>query len=114
MTVAGSARSPHVDVLFQAYFVAFLLLGAVGRRGSRNPYVGAQSKMVSGLSETNVGHPHSAARHALNSVWYQKWWIHLRTAPIPAARYVRQILSGFGGTLNGHGMTTFSTRRRAK
>ena len=32
---------------------------------------------------------------ALNSVWYQKWWIHLRHRPESGGGIVRQILTGF-------------------
>jgi len=101
----GLCAFTHVDVLFQAYFVAFLLLGAVGApRNPGNPYVGAQKQNGFGT----FGGPDvaatltAAARHALNSVWYQKWWIHLRHRPESGGAIVRQILSGFGSTLNGH------------
>jgi len=96
----GLCAFTHVDVLFQAYFVAFLMLSTLGAaRNPGNPYVGAQKQNGFGT----FGGPDVAAtpRLALNSVWYQKWWIHLRHRPESGGAIVRQILSGFGGTLNG-------------
>jgi hypothetical protein len=101
----GLCAYTHVDELFQAYFVAFLVLGTLrAPRNPGNPYVGAQKQIGFGT----FGGPDAAAtlaaaaRHALNSVWYQKWWIHLRHRPESGGAIVRQILSGFGGTLDGH------------
>ena len=42
----------------------------------------------------------TVARAALNSVWYQKWWIHLRHRPESGGAILRQILQGFGNTLD--------------
>ena len=101
----GLCAFTHVDVLFQAYFVAFLLLGTLGApRNPGNPYVGAQKQNGFGT----FGGPDvaasltAAARHALNSVWYQKWWIHLRHRPESGGAIVRQILTGAGNTIQGH------------
>ena len=44
----------------------------------------------------------AVARLALNSVWYQKWAIHLRHRPESGGAIVRQMLTGHGGTLQGH------------
>jgi len=72
----GLCSFTHVDVLFQAYFVAYLVLGTMGTpRNPGNPYVGSQKQNGFGT----FGGPDFAAtltaagRHALNSVWYQKW-----------------------------------------
>ena len=101
----GLCAFTHVDVLFQAYFVAFLVLGTMGApRNPSNPYVGSQKQNGFGT----FGGPDvaatltAAARHALNSVWYQKWWIHLRHRPESGGAIVRQILTGAGNTLQGH------------
>jgi hypothetical protein len=81
------------------------VLGALAApRNPGNPYVGAHKQNGFGT----FGGPDvaatlaAAARHALNSVWYQKWWVHLRHRPESGGAIVRQILSGFGRTLNGH------------
>jgi hypothetical protein len=93
------------DVLFQAYFVAFLVLNAIGvPRNPGNPYVPSTKQNGFGT----FGGPDVAAsltavaRLALNSVWYQKWWIHLRHRPESGGAIVRQILTGAGNTLQGH------------
>jgi hypothetical protein len=41
------------------------------------------------------------AGFALNNVWYQKWYVHLRQRPESGGAIVRQFLTGHGGTLNG-------------
>jgi hypothetical protein len=93
----------HVDVLFQAYFVASLVLGTMGAPfNPGNPYVGATKQNGFGT----FGGPDIAAtlgtvaRLALNSVWYQKWWIHLRHRPESGGAIARQILTGAGNTLD--------------
>ncbi len=95
----------HLDVLFQAYFVAYLVLNTIGApRNPGNPYVNSTKQNGFGT----FGGPDFAAtltavaRLAINSVWYQKWWLHLRHRPESGGAIVRQILSGFGNTLQGH------------
>jgi hypothetical protein len=95
----------RVDVLFQAYFVAFLVLAGMGApRNPGSPYVGSRTQNGFGT----FGGPDFAAcvtafaRPALNSVWYQKWLVHLRHRPESGGAIVRQILQGFGNTLEGH------------
>ena len=95
----------HLDVLFQAYFTAFLVLNTIGAPPNPgNPYVGSTKQNGFGT----FGGPDVAAsltavaRLALNSVWYQKWAIHLRHRPESGGAIVRQILTGHGGTLQGH------------
>jgi hypothetical protein len=92
-------------VLFQAYFVASLVLGTLHAPfNPGNPYVGSTKQNGFGT----FGGPDVAAtltavaRLALNSVWYQKWWIHLRHRPESGGAIVRQILTGAGSTLDGH------------
>ncbi len=99
----GLASFTHVDVLFQAYFTAYLALNALGvPLNPGNPYVHSTTQNGFGT----FGQPDFAAtlaalaRLALNSVWYQKWYIHLRHRPESGAAIVRQILTGQGGTLD--------------
>lgn len=101
----GMCSFTHVDVLFQTFFTAYLVLGSMGAPvNPGNPYVNSTKQNGFGT----FGGPDfaatiaTAARHALNSVWYQKWWIHLRHRPESGGAIVRQILSGFGNTLDGH------------
>src|SRR5262249_19644186 len=93
------------DVLFQEYFIASLVLSTI--RAPLNPgipYVTSTKQNGFGT----FGGPDIAAtltavaRLALNSVWYQKWWIHLRHRPESGGGLVRQILQGFGDTIQGH------------
>jgi hypothetical protein len=93
------------DVLFQEYFTAALVLNYIGAPlNPGNPYVSSTKQNGFGT----FGGPDIAAticadaRLALNSVWYQKWWIHLRHRPESGGAIVRQILKGFGNTLDGH------------
>jgi hypothetical protein len=95
----------HLDVLFQAYFTALLVLSTIGAPlNPGNPYVGSAKQNGFGT----FGGPDIAAsltavaRLALNSVWYQKWAIHLRHRPESGGAIVRQMLTGHGGTLQGH------------
>ncbi len=101
----GLCSYTHVDVLFQTFFTAYMVLGFIGVPvNPGNPYINSTKQNGFGT----FGGPDFAAtlaavaRHALNSVWYQKWWIHLRHRPESGGAIVRQILSGFGNTLDGH------------
>ena len=95
----------RVDVLFQAYFVAFLCCATMGvPRNPGNPYVPSTKQNGFGT----FGGPDFAAticavaRPALNCVWHQKWLLHLRHRPESGGAIVRQILTGKGNTLQGH------------
>jgi hypothetical protein len=101
----GLGGYTRVDVLFQAYFVAFLVLNTLGApRNPGNPYVSSTKQNGFGT----FGGPDFAAsitavaRPALNNVWYQKWLVHLRHRPESGGAIVRQILTGNGHTLMGH------------
>ncbi len=101
----GFCAFTHVDVLFQAYFTAMLVLGTIGAPANPgDPYVGATKQNGFGtfagpdIAATLA----TAARLALNNVWYQKWWIHLRHRPESGGAIARQILTGNGNTLDVH------------
>jgi hypothetical protein len=101
----GLGAYTRVDVLFQAYFVAFMVLNTIGApRNPGNPYVNSTKQNGFGT----FGGPDFAAsitavaRPALNNVWYQKWLVHLRHRPESGGAIVRQILTGNGNTLMGH------------
>src|SRR5438105_7028914 len=82
----------HLDVLFQAYFVAFLVLNTIGApRNPGNPYVGSTKQNGFGTfgGPDVAGSLTAIARPALNSVWYQKWPIHLRHRPESGGAIVR-------------------------
>ena len=78
------AAFTHMDVLYQAYFTAFLVLtGMDAPVNPGNPYVGSRCENGFGV----FGSPDFAvtlaevATRALNAVWYQKWFVHLRPRP---------------------------------
>lgn len=90
----------HVDVLFQAYFHAFLVLaGANAPFDNGNPYVGNPTQEGFGT----FGGPHIAtllcevSTRALKAVWFQKWFVHRRLRPeVHAARVDRTLYHGAG------------------
>ena len=99
----GLCSFTHVDVLFQAYFVALLVLGGMGAPlNPGNPYNGSTKQNGFGtFGGPDIGATlTAAARLALNSVWYQKWWVHLRHRPESGGAIVRQILTGAGNTID--------------
>jgi hypothetical protein len=74
----------HVDVLFQAYFVAHLVMNTLGvPLNPCNPYT--SSRTQNGFD--TLGQPDISATIAevaarvLDIVWYQKWFVHLRPRP---------------------------------
>jgi membrane-associated phospholipid phosphatase len=78
------AQWVHVDVLFQAYFQAFLVIAGLGvPADSGNPYNGSATQIGFGT----FGGPHIAtllcevSTRALKAVWNQKWFVHRRLRP---------------------------------
>jgi hypothetical protein len=99
----GLGAYTHVDVLYQAYFTAYMLLSSMGAPlNPGNPYVGSRTQNGFGT----FGGPDFAAAitavagFAINNVWYQKWYIHLRHRPESGGAILRQILTGNGGTID--------------
>ena len=100
----GLGAYTHLDVLYQAYFTAYLVLNTIGVPvNPGNPY--ADSRTQNGFG--TFGQPDFAATvaalagFAINCVWYHKWYVHLRHRPESGGAIVRQILTGHGGTLDG-------------
>jgi hypothetical protein len=84
----------HMDVLFQAYFDALLILFRMGApRDAGNPYDTSRTQIGFGT----LGDPYIAsvlcaiAREALKAVWFQKWFVHRRLRP-----------EVFGGRIHNH------------
>ena len=99
----GLGAYTHLDVLYQAYFTAYMVLGTIGASvNPGNPYVGSRTQNGFGT----FGGPDFAAAItavaglAINNVWYQKWYIHLRHRPESGGAILRQILTGNGGTID--------------
>jgi len=94
------AAFTHVDVLFQAYFTAFLVLLSLGAPlNPGNPYVGSRCQNGFGTfgAPDFAGSLTEVATKALNAVWYQKWFVHLRPRPEATGGQVHLVKSGLGG-----------------
>src|ERR1019366_6804719 len=93
------AAYTHLDVLFQAYFMAFLGLAGVGAPlNPGNPYNGSKSENGFGTfgGPDFAGALTALATKALNAAWYQKWFVHLRPRPEAAGGLVHLVKSGQG------------------
>jgi len=92
------AAYTHVDVLYQAYFMALLVLLSTGAPvNPGNPYIGSTNQ--NGFP--TFGGPDfacftEAADRALAAVWYQKWNVHLRPRPEVLGGMVQLVKSGQG------------------
>jgi len=78
------ASYTHVDVLYQAYYVAFMVLAGIGAPlNPGNPYNGSQTEHGFGT----LGGPDAAgtlaemATRALKAAWFHKWIVNLRQRP---------------------------------
>ena len=78
------AAYTHVDVLYQGYFVAFLVLAGIGAPANPgNPYIGSLTEKAFAA----LGGPDAAATlaematRALKASWYHKWIKDLRLRP---------------------------------
>ena len=102
-------------MLYQAYFIAYLVLHAINGDpwpfnpksaplNPGNPY--NASKTQNGFG--TMGQPDiaatlaSVASEALKAVWYQKWFVHLRHRPESGGAIVHLIKTGQGNTIEGH------------
>jgi hypothetical protein len=90
----------HIDVLFQGYFQAFLVLAGMGVPfDDGNPYKNSQTQ----AGFATFGGPHIAtllcevSTRALHAVWNQKWIVHRRLRPeVFAERVDRMAYHGAG------------------
>jgi hypothetical protein len=99
----GLAAYTHTDVLYQAYFTAFLVLNTLRvPLNPGNPYV--NSKTQNGFC--TFGGPDMAASlgeiasRSLDRVWYQKWMVHLRHRPESGGVLVHLIQTGQGNNID--------------
>jgi len=91
------AAFTHVDVLYQAYFTALLVLTGIGARlNPGNPYIGSKTENGFGTfgGPDIAGTLTAVATVALNAVWYQKWFVHLRPRPEAIGGLVHLIKTG--------------------
>ncbi len=108
----------HIDVLFQAYFQAFLVLAGAGAPfDDGNPYTGSPNQIGFGT----FGGPHIAtllcevSTRALKAVWFQKWFVHRRLRPeVQAARVHRTLFDGANYPVHPEILNSFSDNNRLK
>ncbi len=90
----------HVDVLYQAYFNAMLILLNGGAHVSAGHPYRAGGPITKEDPFGSFGAPHlqslipEVARRALRAVWYQKWAVHRRLRPEVYAARVHQQQTG--------------------
>lgn len=101
----GLSAYTHVDVLYQAYLTALLVMNTLGvPLNPGNPYVHSRTQNGFGT----FGQPDFAASvgeiaaRALDVVWYQKWLIHLRHRPESGGGIVQLMQTGQGNTIDAH------------
>jgi hypothetical protein len=80
----GLGAYVHLDVLFEAYFNACLVLvDQAAPLDANNPYIGSRNQTGFGT----FGSPHlktlvaEVSQRALKAVWYQKWFVHRHLRP---------------------------------
>ena len=108
----------HIDVLFQAYFQAFLVLAGAGAPfDDGNPYNNNPSQIGFGT----FGGPHIAtllcevATRALKAVWFQKWFVHRRLRPeVQAERVHRTLFDAANYPVHPEILNSFSDNNRLK
>jgi hypothetical protein len=94
----GLAAWTHTDVLYQGYFIGFLVAAGALKApvNPGNPYVGSKTQNGFGTFggpdfAASMGEP---AARALSRVWYQKWLVHLVHRPESGGGVLHQLLSG--------------------
>ncbi len=99
----GIAAFTHVDELYQAYFVAYLVLETLGiAPNPDSPYLKFKNQQPFGTfgGPDIAGTLGAVARAAINAVWYQKWIVHLRHRPESGGGIVDLIKTGQGNTID--------------
>jgi hypothetical protein len=98
------AAFTHMDMLFQEYFVAFLVLSSLGvPMNPGNPY--HSSRTQTGFA--TFAEPHcggmvgEVAWRTLERSWYQKWFVHRRHRPESGGGIVHLTKTGQGNTIQG-------------
>lgn len=106
----------HIDVLFQGYFQAFLIMAGMGVPfDNGNPYKNSQTQ----AGFATFGGPHIAtllceiSTRALHAVWNQKWIVHRRLRPEAfAARVDRTAYHSAGYPVHPEVLNSISSATR--
>lgn len=107
----------HIDVLFQGYFQAFLVLAGTlsAAFDSGNPYTNSATQAGFGT----FGGPHIAtllcevSTRALKAVWNQKWFVHRRLRPeVFGERVDRTAYHGANYPVHSEILNSLSTNSR--
>jgi hypothetical protein len=101
----GLAAYTHVDVLYEAYFIAYLVLSALNAPvNPGSPYKTSKTqKPFATWGDPDIAATLAAAALvALKAVWYQKWWVHLRHRPESGGGLVYLQKTGQGGTVQAN------------
>ncbi len=106
----------HIDVLFQGYFQAFLIIAGMGVPfDSGNPYTNSQTQ----AGFATFGGPHVAtllcevSTRALHAVWNQKWLVHRRFRPeVFAERVDRTAHHSAGYPVHPEILTSINSKTR--
>jgi membrane-associated phospholipid phosphatase len=86
----------HVDLLYQAYFMAMLWLLRNAGFNTGNPYNSSRTQIGFGT----FGAPHISAlmtevsEYALRAQWFQKWWVHRALRPEAYGGLVHNVKTG--------------------
>lgn len=98
----GLSAYTHSDVLYQAYFIAHLVLNTLGAQPHPDlPYPTGAENGFATLGQPDIAAMlGSVAAAALKAVWYQKWWVHLRHRPESGGGLVHLLKTG--GTFDGN------------
>jgi hypothetical protein len=94
----------HTDVLYQAYFVAYLVLNSIGapvNPGSMYIHSKTQIGFATFGGPQFAGMLGEVACRALERSWYQKWFVHRRHRPESGGGIAHLIKTGKGSTING-------------
>lgn len=100
----GLAAWTHEDILYQAYFMAYVVLDSIGAPlNPGNPYrISHTQNGFNTLGQPDIASTLAAvASEALKAVWYQKWFVHLRHRPESGGGIVHLIKTGKGNTIQG-------------
>ena len=99
----GFAALTIYDVGCQEVYTAFLVLLTLGAPlNPGNPYVSSRTQIgfgTFGLQDIYAAIGEITAR-ALDVVWYQKWYVHLRQRPEAGGGLVQLIKTGQGNTVD--------------